>query len=530
MTRVVTGFDLQDLPGDPHRKTALLIAPPVYDTQYWAEWSQPYGLLRIAALLNKHRYKRVELFDFMQVPADSKVHQHRISIGGSYSEREEPERPIKPHIITKPGDPDSLELYRQHFGKTWREFDEWLDAQGFSAKHPPTEIWVSAVMTYWWESVRDLIARLRHKLGKRPRIMLGGIYPTLAPRHAAEYCKPDIVVTGEVKEANDLWIDLSLYETPPTYAILTPSRGCPFNCAYCAQKTINAGRAQVHFRSPDDVFAEMRDKWERYGIRDFAFYADFLLWRFEHNLIPLLERVAATKDVNFRLYAPEGLDVRLLSQSQRLADLLKAAHLQKVYLPCESIDDEYVQTLNRKHVRLQHFVQAARMCEKAGFGLRNMDVNAFVLYGLPGESVDRVVKTTLFVSEILGSIIPMLFTPVPSTALYQQYLPYIQARKWDRDLHMLNGKLYPFLEMNEGSVSDYVDMQRLMFMLNAHYRSESFQIFGGSRVSAAFRANLRNGFEGFVTQYNTDVAPFTADAIGANVNPPTNPATSSPPQ
>jgi len=146
-------------------------------------------------------------------------------------------------------------------------------------------------------------------------------------------------------------------------------------------------------------------------------------------------------------------------------------------------------------------VRAARMCEAAGFSLRHMDVNAFVLYGLPGERIDDVVKSVLFVSEVVGSIIPMLFSPVPSTALYQQYLSYFQARGWDRDLHMLNGKLYPFLEMNEGSVNDYVDLQRLMYMLNAHYRSRSFQIFGATAVARAFRENLRNGFEAFIMEH-----------------------------
>jgi len=257
----------------------------------------------------------------------------------------------------------------------------------------------------------------------------------------------------------------------------------------------------------------MMDKWERYGIRDFAFYADFLLWRFETNFIPLLERVAATRTPFFRLHAPEGLDVNLLSQSQRLGDLLKAAHFEKIYLPCESIDDEYVKSLNRKHVRLEHFVRAAQMCERAGFRLRNLDVNAFVLYGLPGESVDRVVKTILFVSEIVGSLIPMLFTPVPSTRLYQEHLPYIQARGWDRDLHMLNGKLFPFLEMNQGSVSDYIDMQRLMFTLNAHYRDRSFRVFGDSRVAAAFRDNVSNGFSDYVAQYMNGSRPGEAVPI-----------------
>lgn len=498
MTKILTGFEIIHLSGNSKQKTALLIAPPVYDTQYWAQWSQPYGLLRIAALLRKHRYKRLELFDFMEVRENERIHQHRINPGESYSECDNPSRPISPHRITKLGDPNTLELYRYHFGKTWEDFDAWLNAKGFNAKHPPHEIWISSVMTYWWESTRDLITRLRQKFGGKPLIILGGIYPTLMPEHAAEFTQPDIVVAGEVFEANDLWTDLSLYEKAPNYAIITPSRGCPFNCAYCAQKTINEGRSVVHFRSVDDVYAEMRDKYERYGIRDFAFYADFLLWRFEKNFIPLLEKITATKDVKFRLYAPEGLDVNLLSQSQRLVDLLKEANFQKIYLPCESIDDEFLKTLNRKHVRLEQFVNAAQMCEKAGFKLRNLDVNAFVLYGLPGESVDRVVKTTLFVSEVVGSIIPMLFTPVPTTQIYKKYLPQFRAKDWDKDVHMLNGKLYPFLDINEGSVNDYVDMQRLMFTLNTHYRDASFQIFGKSRVASTLRENIRNGFDEFL--------------------------------
>ena len=504
MTRILSNFSIDYLGGEPQQKTALLISPPIYDTQYWSQWSQPYGLLRISALLKKYQYKQLDLYDFMEVKEGERIHQHRINPDEVFGDREEPNRPIQPHRITKPGDPDNLELFRYHFGKTWKQFENWLDEKEYNSSNPPDEVWISAVMTYWWESVRDLIIRLRRRFGKKTTILLGGIYPTLAPEHAAQYTQPDIVVSGEVKEANGLWTDLSLYQTTPNYAILTPSRGCPYNCAYCAQRTINAGRIKVDFRDPLNVYAEMRDKWEKFGIRDFAFYADFLLWDYDRYFIPLLEMIAGTKDIQFRIYAPEGLDVRYLSQSQKLVDALKAAHLQKVYLPCESIDEEYVKTLNRKHVKLEHFVKAAKMCEKAGFPLRNMDVNAFLLYGLPGESVERVVKSIMFVSEIVGSIIPMLFTPVPSTQLYNNLLPYIQERGWDRDLQMLNGKLFPFLEMNEGSVHDYVDMQRLMFTLNAHYRNKSFQLFGNTKVSAALRENVRNGFEHFIREYKNE--------------------------
>jgi radical SAM superfamily enzyme YgiQ (UPF0313 family) len=499
LSRVESAFSVSRLTGQSKRKTALLINPPVYDTQYWAEWSQPYGLLRIAALLKKHCYKKIWLYDFMETGEDRKVHNHRISPCESYEAKNWPDQKICPIVIQK--GTENLELYKRHFGKTWDDFEEWLKRRSLSRKTPPSEVWISSVMTYWWESTRDLVLRLRQYFGSRTRIILGGIYPSLAPEHAAAMTGADIVVAGEVEEANDLWTDLSLYRKKPDYAIITPSRGCPYDCSYCAQRTINAGRTKVRFREPADVVAEMRHKYERYGIRDFAFYADFLLINFKYNIVPILKSIVDAK-LPFRFYAPEGLDTRYLSQSQELLDIMKAANFQKLYLPVESIDDQYVRTLNRRHVKLEHFVRAARMCEKAGFKLRNLDVNAFVLYGLPYESIDRVVKTSLFVSEVVGSIIPMLFTPVPSTSIFADYLPYFKGKGWDRDLHFLNGKLYPFLEINEGSISDYIDLQRLMFTLNAHYRSQSFRIFGNTRVSKMFLENLRNGFESFLGRYN----------------------------
>lgn len=497
-------FSPKSLPGDPRRKTALLINPPVYDTQYWAEWSQPYGLVRIAALLRKQRYRHIDFFDFMEAtsvsgdPADADgkriVPKHRIHYDEAYAEQAGPVFKARPYAIEKGG--EKLELFKYHFGKPWDAFERWVKAKGL-AKHPPQEIYIASVMSYWWESTRDLISRLRRLMGKKPKIIIGGIYPSIAPDHAARYTGADIVVAGEVQEANDLWTDLTVYRKTPTYAIITPSRGCPYNCHYCAAKTINNGIQQVRFRRVDDIFAEMVDKHERFGIRDFAFYADFLLIRHQDNLMPLLRKIVAAQKP-WRLYAPEGLDTRFLAGSQELCDLLKASHFQKIYLPVENVDDDILVSLNRKHVKLRHVVEAAKKIERAGFHLRHLDVNGYCLYGLPGETIGNVVQTALFVSDVVGSIIPMLFAPVPSTQLFDKYRDYYKQRGWCepdgmvRDLHLLNGKLFPFLQMNEGSVEEYIDLQRMMFMLNDNYRSKSFNVFGEGAVADSFRKVVSN--------------------------------------
>src|SRR5439155_5481995 len=99
----------------------------------------------------------------------------------------------------------------------------------------------------------------------------------------------------------------------------------------------------------------------------------------------------------------------------------------------------------------------------------------------------------VFISQTIGSVIPMLFAPVPSTQLFEKYRDYYASRGWCerdgtvRDFHLLNGKIFPFLKMNEGSVSDYVNLQRMIFMLNENYRGQSFNPFGDGAVSTAFR-------------------------------------------
>src|SRR5712692_2782781 len=111
MATIERSFSPSKLNGDPRRKTTLLINPPVYDTQYWAEWSQPYGLVRIASLLRKYRYKRVEFFDFMEAraahgdPNDPEikrvVSRHRIHFDESYAEQIGPALRARPYVIEK---------------------------------------------------------------------------------------------------------------------------------------------------------------------------------------------------------------------------------------------------------------------------------------------------------------------------------------------------------------------------------------------------------------------------------------------
>jgi len=58
-------------------RKALLINPPIYDTQYWAHWAQPHGLLKVASWLkNKHGYTDIRLIDCLATDEKRRVQSH----------------------------------------------------------------------------------------------------------------------------------------------------------------------------------------------------------------------------------------------------------------------------------------------------------------------------------------------------------------------------------------------------------------------------------------------------------------------
>ena len=268
----------------PHSRRALLINPPVYDAQYWARWSQPAGLLRIAPLLKARGYA-LTLLDCMETDAAGMV----------------PKRALRENDRRKTVCRDNIAKPLYHFGLPLTDINGRM---GEMTNDPPDEVWVTSVMTYWWESTRDVV-NLARKHFPRATILVGGIYPTLAAEHARDHLlNADIIFKGEIADASNLPTDLSLYHKPPTYAILTTSRGCPWDCVYCAARAINLG-PKLRQRTIDDVMEEIRDKHARFGIRRFGFYEDNALIAKDNHFERMMQAIIES-GLRLELYAPEG--------------------------------------------------------------------------------------------------------------------------------------------------------------------------------------------------------------------------------
>jgi hypothetical protein len=94
---------------------------------------------------------------------------------------------------------------------------------------------------------------------------------------------------------------------------------------------------------------------------------------------------------------------------------------------------------------------------------------------------------------MVGGLVPMLFTPVPGSIMFEQYEQYL-FEEMGFDLHHLNGKLYPFLKYNSQKsgvrLADYVALESLAFRLNAKTMGHTFQLDASNGVYAALRRVL----------------------------------------
>ena len=404
----------------------------------------------------------------------------------------------------------------------------------------PDEIWITSIMTYWWESTRDTVLLMK-KLYPTARIRIGGIYPTLSPHHlrhslaAAGYefalsaardltverelahtviRNGDSIVTGEIPEASTADLDFECYrqmtraieseERLPDYAILTTSRGCPFDCSYCAQKAYNEGSLKVRIRSAKDTFEEIRDKYHTYGVRHVAFYEDnFLLEKPNVERLLRLLLQYRSEMPHLKLYAPEGIEVRLRHEDLNFVKLMRETGFESVYLPLETMSREVTRAWNRRHSHAALFEKAVNICHEANFKLHEMEVNAFILFGMPDENLQDVVNTMFYASQMVGGIVPMLFTPVPGSIMYEQYESYLMD-EMGFDLHHLNGKLYPFLKYNFERtairLSDYVALESLAFRLNAKTMGQTFPLDERNGVYRSLRSVLSERENGISAQ------------------------------
>jgi len=388
---------------------ALLINPWVYDFKAFDFWNKPIGLLIVANTLKKIGFT-IDYIDCMDRLSPYYSTKTKTDIYGRGKYHHE--------IIEKPKIfKDVLRRYKR-YGMPKNCFVDLVN------KLPePDIIFVTSSMTYWYLGVFETIRILRKRFPKT-KIILGGIYATICEKHAKKYSGADIIFTGPSEEhlielLADLGYttrikldldyiipDFSFYDALH-YGVILTSRGCPFNCTYCAIKVLCP-----NFKTfVNKVIIEQLDDFIG-RTENIAFFDDALLYN--RKFPELLKDIIARK-YKFNFHASNGLHCRYIKKD--LARLMYEANFKTMYLSLETTNPD-VQKKTGGKVNTEEFIDAVNILKKTGFSAD--DLHTYILFGMPDQKYDDIIDAIELCHKLKVHAHLCEFSPIPFTKEYEK--------------------------------------------------------------------------------------------------------------
>jgi len=437
----------------------LLVVPWIYDFAAYDLWSEPLGLLYIAAIIREYGY------DLTLIDCLDRHHPDTLSASGRKNPRSNRYGCGKFHktILDKPAALAHIPRYYGRYGIPLEIFTRELESSG-----RPDAILVTSGMTYWYPGPWMVLKQVREIYPEVPTI-LGGIYATLCPEHA-RFSGADYIVEGPgetqvlslldklTRNAHDpgrIPRSLDDYHYPAHdlrrvvehVAILT-SRGCPFHCTYCASRLLHP--AGFIRRDPVSVVDEIEYHHRTFGATDFAFYDDALLVDAKHHVEIILDGILQ-RGLSCRFHTPNGLHARYMSAE--LAAKMFQVGFKTIRLGLETIDAARQHQMGDK-VAAPEVRRAITFLRQAGF--TSSQIGVYILAGLPGQPASEVEESIAYVHDCGALVKLALYSPIPGTVEWERAVAQGTVET-NADPLLHNNTIYPL----HASPSGYVALRKL---------------------------------------------------------------------
>ena len=279
--------------------------------------------------------------------------------------------------------------------------------------------------------------------------------------------------------ARDL-VDNNIYKRPDTgelQAVIKVSRGCPFHCFFCLATPVSG--AKVRYRSPENILGEIKECYEKYGIKNFIFWSD--IFNLDRNWVQNLCRAIIESGLKITFSTNSRADTADIETVK----LMKKAGCSLVSIGIES-GSQYMLDKMGKKITLNDIKNTVSLFKKNG-----IKVYAYYVLGLPWES-EETAKETIEFSKKLNTHFVSYYT---ATALCgSRFYDYVK----EHNLGSLNYDMpyfYPSVnthhltkervfELHKAAVKGYYVRLSYIFMM-------LFQIKTFAEFKNYFKAGLR---------------------------------------
>ncbi len=425
----------------------LLVNPWIYDFTAYDLWLNPLGLLIISSYLKSHglNTSMLNCLDRHHPVLDEYSGNMPVSrddgTGGYISE------PVNT--------PEALQGIKRRF-KRYGVPRELL-VKHIEKMNPPEAIFITSLMTYWYQGVIDIAEILHDRFPDVP-IIIGGIYPYVYTEHASTHIPFAEIFTGtDLKEMlsllkdktglkinshnnpnmNELLPDFTILNKPDALPLIT-SYGCPHSCPFCL--TPHRWGKFIPLSS-GNVIDQIRTGQDKYNCENFAFYDDALLYKPEDYFYKIAEEYMCL-NLKAGFHSPNGLFAR--SVDKRCAQYMYEMGFVGPRISYESSDSRLQMRMGK--VKDIHLENAITNLRQAGF--KGSDIQVYLLVGMPWQTVDGIENDMKYVSNLGGRIHLAYYSPIKGTPegdrVFRDYLNDSDDPAWSNKYGFL--KWHPELD------------------------------------------------------------------------------------
>jgi radical SAM superfamily enzyme YgiQ (UPF0313 family) len=416
----------------------LLIQPPIQDFYQTSIRTQPIGLAYLAASLRDHGHE-VEILDCQtrerkSVPIPAEL---------SY---------LKDFYPFNDRSPFKLYTGYYHFGMAWEGIRKRIEASeadvfGISSSFTP----------YHSEALK--IAEIIKQWDRKKIVVMGGAHVSCDPEDVLRSPFVDYVILGEgevrfpllleqirkekvktfgkvdgigyrkngeirinplqtfirdldslSQPARDL-LDLDRYRMRKKRStMIITSRGCPHGCTYCSAHLVMG--ASFRTRTPEAIIKEMKECQDKFGIRIFDIEDDNFTFD-QKRARQLMNLIIETfGEEKIELSAMNGIS--FASLDGELLRLMKKAGFKTINLSYVSTDPRTKETMGRPKAKTE-FDEILEETERVGLG-----VIAYAILGMPGQTIEEMVDTLIYLMGKRVLIGPSIYYPTPGTPLFER--------------------------------------------------------------------------------------------------------------
>lgn len=221
--------------------------------------------------------------------------------------------------------------------------------------------------------------------------------------------KPDYSKTEILKyiNRNDSIAVNYVNESKKHFANILSSYGCPYNCIFCASRSISGRKVVV--RPAEDVLEEIDFLVRDCGIEVLNIMDDNILFDKERAKYIFNEIIRREYGIEIRI---DNLAIWHLDEE--ILNIMKKAGVSRLCVSVESGCERVLHQIIRKPLKLEVVKPIRELCRKTGiFMIANF------MIGLPGETWDEMRESLQFAEDCDFDMISIhIATPMPKTDLY----------------------------------------------------------------------------------------------------------------